>query len=74
MRVGFFYIQNHGIPQDLVEEAFEWGKKFFALSFEEKMEVYIDNSPNFRGYTPLYGSGTPDEQGKGSMSQGKLHT
>jgi isopenicillin N synthase-like dioxygenase len=66
MRVGFFYIENHGIPSKLVDEAFEWGKKFFDLPFAEKMEVYIDNTPHFRGYTPLHGSGKPDAEGKGS--------
>jgi isopenicillin N synthase-like dioxygenase len=22
--VGFAYIENHGVPQDLIDEAFEW--------------------------------------------------
>lgn len=66
MRVGFFYIENHGIPQELVDGAFDWARKFFGLSFEDKMKVYIDNSPNFRGYTPLGGSGRPGPDGKGS--------
>lgn len=66
MRVGFFYIENHGIPNELVHEAFEWRKKFFDLPSEEKMEIYIDNTPHFRGYTPLYGGGKPDAEGKGS--------
>lgn len=30
------------------------------------MEVYIDNTPHYRGYTPLYGAGRPDADGKGS--------
>lgn len=46
---------------------FEWGKKFFDLPFEEKMEVYIDNTPHYRGFTPLYGAGRPDGEGRGSM-------
>lgn len=66
MRVGFFYFENHGIPDKLVDEAFERGKTFFALPFEQKMEFYIDNTPHFRGYTPLHGSGRPDAEGKGS--------
>lgn len=68
MRVGFFYIENHGIPEQLVQGAFEWARKFFSLPFEKKMEVYIDNQFNFRGYTPLHGSGRPGPDGKGSTS------
>ncbi|KAL4794038.1 hypothetical protein BDV19DRAFT_204511 [Aspergillus venezuelensis] len=34
--VGFAYIKNHGIPQDLVDEAFNWSSKFFALPSTEK--------------------------------------
>ncbi len=67
-QVGFFYIENHGISQDLVEDVFEFAGKFFALSFEQKMEIFIDNSPNFRGYTPVGGSGKPGPDGKGSKS------
>lgn len=66
-RVGFFYIVNHGIPEEIVESTFDCAKTFFALPFEEKMEVYIDNSPKFRGYTPLYGSGRPSMDGKGRL-------
>jgi len=66
INVGFFYVQNHGIPQELVDGVFEWGKKFFDLSFEEKMEIYIDNIYHYRGYTPLYGAGTAGSDGKGS--------
>ncbi|KAG0645069.1 downy mildew resistance [Hyphodiscus hymeniophilus] len=69
MRVGFFYIENHGIESGFVDEAFEWGRKFFDLPFEEKMEVYIDNTPHFRGYTPLHGSGKPDAEGKGNANE-----
>jgi isopenicillin N synthase-like dioxygenase len=39
MRVGFFYIENHGISNSLVDDTFQWGKKFFDLPFEEKREV-----------------------------------
>lgn len=65
-RVGFFYIKNHGIPEHLTEGVFEFAEKFFKLPFEQKMEVYIDNSPNFKGYTPVGGSGKPGPDGKGS--------
>ncbi|KAH7381879.1 putative 1-aminocyclopropane-1-carboxylate oxidase [Cadophora sp. MPI-SDFR-AT-0126] len=69
INVGFFYVKGHGIQQDLVDGVFEWGKKFFDLPFEEKMEVYIDNTPHYRGYTPLYGAGRPDAEGKGNANE-----
>lgn len=66
-RVGFFYIENHGIAKELVDEVFRMAENFFGLPFEQKMDIFIDNSPNFRGYTPVGGSGKPGPDGKGSM-------
>lgn len=76
-QVGFFYIENHGIPEELLQEVFKLAGEFFALPFEQKMEVFIDNSPNFRGYTPVGGSGKPGPDGRGSkfgpFNQVSLH-
>ena len=36
-RVGFVYIINHGVSDELLEEAFEWSKKLFDLPQEKKM-------------------------------------
>jgi hypothetical protein len=69
INVGFFYVKNHGITKEMVDGVFEWGKKFFDLDFEEKMEVYIDNVPNYRGYTPLHGAGIAGLDGKGSQCE-----
>jgi hypothetical protein len=69
INVGFFYVKNHGITKEMVDGVFEWGKKFFDLDFEEKMEVYIDNVPNYRGYTPLHGAGIAGPDGKGSQCE-----
>ncbi|CAI7643926.1 gibberellin 20-oxidase [Penicillium manginii] len=52
--VGFAYIENHGVPQDLIDEAFEWSRKFFALSQADK-----DKAPHppqgwyHRGYSGI---------------------
>lgn len=35
--VGFVYIVNHGVPDDVLEQAFAWSKKLFDLSHEKKM-------------------------------------
>lgn len=65
-RVGFFYVEGHGIPEGVVDNVFDLGKQFFDLGFEEKMRIFINNSPNYRGYTPLFGSGNPSKDGLGS--------
>ncbi|KAK1456583.1 2OG-Fe(II)oxygenase [Colletotrichum melonis] len=69
VRVGFFYIQNHGINDDVIQGVFKAAETFFALPFEQKMEVFIDNSPNFRGYTPIGGSGKPGPDGRGNLNE-----
>ncbi|RFU25908.1 hypothetical protein B7463_g10436, partial [Scytalidium lignicola] len=68
-KVGFFYIENHGIPQEDIDTVFNMGKKFFELPFDEKMEVYINNTPHYRGYTPLYGGGSAGPDGKGNANE-----
>ncbi len=36
-RVGFVYIINHGVHDDLLSQAFGWSKKLFDLPKEKKM-------------------------------------
>ncbi|MBA0611431.1 hypothetical protein Godav_012119 [Gossypium davidsonii] len=48
---GFFYLVNHGVDEELVNEVFEQSSKFFSLPIEEKMKVIIKN---YSGYSPLY--------------------
>ncbi|WP_260958180.1 isopenicillin N synthase family dioxygenase [Pseudomonas citri] len=53
--VGFFYIKNHGVDQQLVEEIYAQAKKFFALPFEAKNQLNVVNSgETLRGYIPMY--------------------
>lgn len=66
VKIGFFYVTGHGIPQQQIDGVFECGRQFFDLSFEEKMEIFINNTHNYRGYTPLGGSGKRGLDGKGS--------
>ncbi|XP_018465908.1 2-oxoglutarate-dependent dioxygenase tropC-like [Raphanus sativus] len=51
LECGFFYVINHGLSEELKDEAFEQSKKFFALPLEEKMKV-LRNKKN-RGYSPV---------------------
>lgn len=66
IRVGFFYATGHGVPQEMIDQTFVWAEQFFALSFDEKMEIFINNQDNYRGYTPMYASGKPDTDGLAS--------
>ncbi|KAI0521894.1 hypothetical protein F5B22DRAFT_508917 [Xylaria bambusicola] len=36
-RVGFVYVRNHGVPDDILREAFTWAGKLFDLPLEKKM-------------------------------------
>ncbi|KAF2087332.1 Clavaminate synthase-like protein [Saccharata proteae CBS 121410] len=50
--VGFVYIINHGVTEDLLTEAFAWSKKLFDLPHEKKMLAPHPEGPNVhRGYS-----------------------
>lgn len=51
--VGFFYITNTGISQDLINRIFNLSKEFFDLPLDKKMEISIDKSDNHRGYSGI---------------------
>lgn len=48
--VGFFYLINHGIDRELLDEVQHVARKFFALPQADKSAVAMANSPHFRGY------------------------
>ncbi|XP_061366301.1 2-oxoglutarate-Fe(II) type oxidoreductase hxnY-like isoform X3 [Gastrolobium bilobum] len=48
---GFFYVVNHGISQEFMDEVFAQSKKFFTLPHKEKMKVL--RNEKHRGYTPV---------------------
>ncbi|WP_058970989.1 isopenicillin N synthase family dioxygenase [Type-D symbiont of Plautia stali] len=48
--VGFFYLTNHGINPQLLQNVQTITQAFFALSDEEKQRVSMIHSPHFRGY------------------------
>ncbi|XP_039165962.1 probable 2-oxoglutarate-dependent dioxygenase At3g49630 isoform X2 [Eucalyptus grandis] len=49
---GFFYVINHGVNQDLMEEVFVQSRWFFGLPVREKMKLL--RNEKHRGYTPLF--------------------
>ncbi|KAF9525548.1 2OG-Fe-II oxygenase [Crepidotus variabilis] len=69
MKVGFFYVSNHGISEDLTSGALEAAKEFFALPLEKKMEIHNKKTSNFKGYSPVL-SGNNDPNGAGDMQEG----
>ncbi|KAK4283864.1 hypothetical protein QN277_000768 [Acacia crassicarpa] len=48
---GFFYVVNHGISQDFMDEVFAQSKKFFGLPLKEKNKLL--RNEKHRGYTPV---------------------
>ncbi|MDO1484785.1 isopenicillin N synthase [Rhodococcus rhodochrous] len=50
--LGFFVVTGHGLDPDLRAATMEQARRFFALPFEEKMEIAIAKSPCHSGYVP----------------------
>src|SRR4051794_6755134 len=51
--IGFFYVRNHGIPQELMNEVFAASKSFFAQPEPAKAAVSIAKSKHNRGYVGM---------------------
>lgn len=50
--LGFVYIVGHGVPSELVQQAFDWSKKLYDLSHEDKMKApHPPGSSPHRGYS-----------------------
>jgi len=50
---GFAGIRGHGIPQALVDEAYDAFRRFFALPDEAKRKYHVPGGGGARGYTPF---------------------
>ncbi|WP_379922617.1 isopenicillin N synthase family dioxygenase [Erythrobacter sp. R86502] len=50
---GFAVVRDHGIPQDLIDEAEAVSKAFFALPDAAKRAYKIEGGGGARGYTPF---------------------
>ncbi|KAH7391237.1 hypothetical protein BKA64DRAFT_97928 [Cadophora sp. MPI-SDFR-AT-0126] len=53
LEVGFLYLKNVGIPEDLTQKVIKEGVSFFDLPMEEKLKVEMKNAPSFLGYSRL---------------------
>ncbi|TFK23413.1 Clavaminate synthase-like protein [Coprinopsis marcescibilis] len=69
INVGFFYLKNHGIPDNAVTDALAAGKQFFSLPDRVKMELDAHKSENYKGYTALLAENT-DVTGNGDLHEG----
>ncbi|KAG2239039.1 hypothetical protein Bca52824_089899 [Brassica carinata] len=69
---GFFYLTNHGVPEELMKSVFKESKNLFTLPLDEKM-VMVRRGFTFRGYSPLYDDrGDPKELFTFGSSEGVL--
>ena len=59
--VGFLYVKNHGVSDDIVSSIVKSLPKLFSLSQEAKDEIALSNSPHFLGYS---GDGAETTAGK----------
>jgi isopenicillin N synthase-like dioxygenase len=50
---GFFYVANHGVPEELITGQLTWAKRFFDLPIEEKMKVDMSRTMEPSGYEPM---------------------
>ena len=62
--IGFFYVQNHGIPEEVVQGALKSSKTFFAQPLDKKQLVSKAKGKWFNGYA---GNGS----GMASPSEGR---
>jgi isopenicillin N synthase-like dioxygenase len=52
---GFFYIANHGMPDDLLTAQFAAARRFFDLPLADKLAILMKQSPTTAGYEPVGG-------------------
>ncbi len=51
--VGFFYVANHGVDQDLITGAFAQSRRLFALPLAERQALAIEKIGGNRGYSGM---------------------
>ncbi|KAF2659123.1 Clavaminate synthase-like protein [Lophiostoma macrostomum CBS 122681] len=59
VNVGFFYIKNHGVEEEVIEGVKHEAKRFFHdLSDDDKMQLDISKNTEFYGYAPIRANNT----------------
>ncbi|KAF9019957.1 Clavaminate synthase-like protein [Hymenopellis radicata] len=69
INVGFFYVRNHGIPEQVVSSFISESKEYFSMPLDYKMQLENKKTPNFKGYSPLL-SGNNDPNNNGDLQEG----
>lgn len=59
--LGFFYIRNHGTPDDQIDGVFAAADRYFALPLDQRLQCAVDPKTR-RGYSPMF-TGKVDEYG-----------
>lgn len=67
--VGFFYVTNHGVAPELIENLTREARAFFEQPMDEKVKIQLDQ--RMRGYLPLdYSSYEGEERAAKSHQEG----
>jgi isopenicillin N synthase-like dioxygenase len=69
IHVGFFYIRNHGVPQDLIDAVFGLGPRLFGLPLDAKMRWHVKKSSHLLGYVAMRDENANPAVGKGDMHE-----
>jgi isopenicillin N synthase-like dioxygenase len=51
--VGFFYIKNHGVPQDLIDRTYDLSRRFHTSPTSQKTRVNLRHSQGVLGWHPV---------------------
>jgi isopenicillin N synthase-like dioxygenase len=69
INVGFFYIANHGVPQDLIDAMFDLAPRLFGLPVADKMQWHVKQSSHYLGYIAMRDENANPAAGKGDMHE-----
>ncbi|MEM7172877.1 MAG: 2-oxoglutarate and iron-dependent oxygenase domain-containing protein [Pseudomonadota bacterium] len=53
--VGFFYVKNHGVPDEVIEAALKAANRFYELPLETKCQYDVSATKRHKGYVPVGG-------------------
>ncbi|EEY16857.1 2OG-Fe(II) oxygenase superfamily [Verticillium alfalfae VaMs.102] len=53
VNVGFFYLSNHSIPEEVQRAVLEQTNAFFSLPLQKKMDIDMAHSKHFLGYNRM---------------------
>ncbi len=69
INVGFFYIENHGVPQDLIDAMFNIAPHLFGLPLADKMRWHVKKSAHLLGYVGMREENANPAAGRGDMHE-----